>query len=164
MSLKEQLLNDLKDAMKNKDAEKKTVIQILKTEILYIEKENQAKSNKNTDENGEMAGKEDLSDAEIITVINKEIKKRQDVLPEYIKSNRQDLIDSVNAQLEILQAYLPKQLGDDELKALVLDCISEVGATSMKDMGKVVALAKDKANGGADSSRISKLVKDELGK
>ncbi len=164
MSLKEQLLNDLKDAMKNKDAEKKTVIQILKTEILYIEKENQAKSNKNAEENGEMAGKEDLSDAEIITVINKEIKKRQDVLPEYVKSNRQDLIDSVNAQLNILQAYLPKQLGDDELKDLVLSCISEVGATSMKDMGKVVSLAKDKANGGADSSRISKLVKDELGK
>lgn len=162
MALKAQLLNDLKDAMKNKDTEKKTVIQILKTEILYIEKENQAKLNKDVDEDGEMASKEDLSDNEIINVINKEIKKRQDVLPEYIKSNRQDLIDSVNTQLEILQGYLPKQLNDEELKNIISDCISELSATSMKEMGKVVALAKDKVAGGADSARISKMIKDAL--
>ncbi len=163
MSLKEQLLNELKEAMKAKDVEKKTVIQILKTEILYLEKEKQAKANQNASED-DVAGKEDLSDAEILTVISKEIKKRQDVLPEYVKSNRDDLIASVNAQLEILQAYLPKQLSDDELRTLVLECIKEVNATSMKEMGQVVNLCKDKACGGADNGRISKMIKEELSK
>ncbi len=162
MGLKEQLLNDLKDAMKNKDVEKKTVIQILKTEILYLEKEKQATLNKTTDENDEMAGKEDLTDAEIISIISKEIKKRQDVLPEYVKSNREDLIKSVNDQLAILQNYLPKQLNDEELKVIVTNCVTEIGATSMKDMGKVVSLAKEKVAGGADNARISKMIKDIL--
>ncbi len=163
MALKEQLLNDLKDAMKNKDVEKKTVIQILKTEILYLEKEKQASLNKSNAEDAEMAGKEDLSDAEIISIISKEIKKRQDVLPEYVKGGREDLIKSVNDQLAILQNYLPKQLDDEELKTIVNACVAEVGATSMKDMGKVVNLAKEKAAGGADNARISKMIKEILG-
>ncbi len=162
MSLKEQLLDELKEAMKAKDVEKKTVIQILKTEILYLEKEKQAKANQDASDD-EVAGKEDLSDSEILSIVSKEIKKRQDVLPEYIKSDRKDLIDSVNTQLAILQAYLPKQLDDAELTELVKSAIAEVGATSMKDMGKVVNLAKEKANGGADNARISKLIKELLG-
>lgn len=162
MAIKEQLLNDLKEAMKAKDTEKKTVIQILKTEILYAEKEKQASANKGTAEDGEMQAKEDLSDAEIYTIISKEIKKRQDVLPEYEKSGREDLILSVNTQLDILKAYLPKQLDDAELKKIVDESITELSATSMKDMGKVVSLCKDKANGGADNTRISKMVKESL--
>lgn len=162
MSIKEQLLTDLKEAMKTKDVEKKTVIQILKTEILYAEKEKQANANKSTAEDGTMQDKEDLTDAEVYAIIAKEIKKRQDVLPEYEKSGREDLILSVNTQLEILKAYLPKQLDDNELKQIVEDAIKELSATSMKDMGKVVSLCKDKANGGADNARISKLVKESL--
>ncbi len=163
MSLKVKLLDDLKDAMKNKDAEKKTVIQILKTEILYLEKEKQASANKDNAEDAEMSGKEDLSDTEILAVINKEIKKRQDVLPEYIKSNRADLIESVKTQLEILQNYLPKQLTDEELKVVVTAAIAEIGATSMKEMGQVVNLTKEKVAGGADNGRISKMIKELLG-
>ncbi len=163
MSLKAKLLDDLKEAMKNKDVEKKTVIQILKTEILYLEKEKQAVANKNNEEDAEMSGKEDLSETEILAVITKEIKKRQDVLPEYIKSNREDLIKSVNTQLEILQSYLPKQLSDDELKVIVTAAIAEIGATSMKEMGQVVNLTKEKVAGGADNGRISKMIKEMLG-
>ncbi len=163
MSLKAKLADELKEAMKNKDVEKKTVIQILKTEILYLEKEKQASANKNNDESAEMSGKEDLSETEILAVITKEIKKRQDVLPEYVKSNRTDLIASVNAQLEILQSYLPKQLSDEELKVVVTAAIAEIGATSMKEMGQVVNLTKEKVAGGADNGRISKMIKEMLG-
>lgn len=164
MALKEQLLNDLKDAMKNKDTEKKNVIQIVKTEILYSEKQKQADKNKGLDEDADIAAKEDLSDAEIIDIISKEIKKRYDVLPEYEKSGRADSIESVNRQIEILQSYLPKQLDDQELAKLVEEAINETGASSMKDMGKVVSLTKEKASGGADGQRISKMVKESLSK
>lgn len=162
MSLKQQLLDDLKDAMKNKDTEKKTVIQIVKTEVLYAEKEKQAKANQNNAEDAEMAPKEDLTDVEIIDIISKEIKKRVDVLPEYERSGREDLVQSVNKQIEILEGYLPKQLDDEELKKLVSDVIAELGASSMKDMGKTVNLCKERANGCADNARISKMVKEML--
>ncbi len=161
MTLKEQLLSDMKESMKNKDTERKNVISIIKTEILYMEKNKQAEAN--SDLSGEMVGKIDLSDAEVLAIISKEVKKRLDVYSEYEKSGRDDLLQTIDKQLEILRGYLPKQLTDEELTEIVVDTIAKLGATSMKDMGAVMKSVGEEVSGRADNGRISPIVKANLG-
>ena len=139
MSLKERLFDDLKTAMKEKDAIKKEVIQMVRAGVLQVEKDNKIES---------------LDDSGVLTVISKEIKKLKDVLPDFEKAGRQDLIDEVNKKVEVLDAYLPEQMSEDEL--------NEVGAVSMKDMGKVMGAVKGKTAGRADNKTVSDLVKKAL--
>ncbi len=161
MTLKEQLLSDMKESMKTKDTERKNVIQIIKTEILYLEKSKQAEANNSSE--GDMVGKADLDDSEVLSIIAKEVKKRLDVYSEYEKSGRQDLLETVDRQLEILRSYLPKQLTDEELNQVVVDTIAKLGATSMKDMGGVMKAVNVEVAGKADNGRISAIVKANLG-
>ena len=97
MSLKEQLFNDLKTAMKEKDTLKKEVIQIVRAGVLQIEKDNKI---------------DNLDDDSVLSVISKEIKKINDVMPDFEKAGRQDLIDEANKKIELLKAYLPEQLSE----------------------------------------------------
>ena len=146
MSLKETLMDDLKAAMKDKDVIRKNTVQMIRSAILQFEKDNKA----------------ELDDNGIIDVIAKELKRRRDVLPEYEKSGREDLIADINREIEILLAYLPKQLSKEELEVIVSEAISEVGATSMKDMGKIMAAVMPKTKGRADGKMINEIVKAKL--
>ncbi len=146
MSLKEQLFADLKEAMKQKDNILKDTIQMVRAGVLQIEKDQ----------------KIELEDDGIIEVIIKEIKKCNDVLPDFEKSGRQDLIDELNQKLTILKSYLPKQLSVEEINEIVLYAIKDASASSMKDMGKVMALVSDRTKGRADNKTISEIVKKHL--
>ncbi len=146
MSLKEVLAADLKTAMKEKDLIRKNTVQMVRSAILQFEKDNL----KELDEDG------------VLEIIAKELKKRKDVLPEYEKSGREDLISDIKKEIEVLLAYLPEQLTDDELKEIVENAIKEVGATSMKDMGKIMGKVMPETKGRADGKRINEIVKQIL--
>lgn len=146
MSLKEVLAADLKTAMKEKDLIRKNTVQMVRSAILQFEKDNL----KELDEDG------------VLEIIAKELKKRKDVLPEYEKSGRDDLISDIKREIEVLLAYLPAQLTDEELKEIVENAIKEVGATSMKDMGKIMGKVMPETKGKADGKRINEIVKQIL--
>lgn len=145
--LKEKLMEDLKQAMKEKDINKKNVIQMVRAAILQIEKDKQI----------------EVTDAQIIDIIAKESKKRKDSIADYEKGGRQDLVDQITEEIEVLSAYLPKQLTQEELEAKIKQIIETVGATSMKDMGKVMKVAKEEIGAAADGKAINEAVKKILG-
>lgn len=147
MSLKEQLLDDLKEAMKNKETVRKNTVQMVRAAVLQAEKDNKVK----------------LDDDGIIDVIAKEVKKRRDVLPDYEKSGRQDLIDDLKTEIDILMKYLPRQLTEEELEVIVRKAVQETGAASARDMGKVMKAVMPEVKGKADGKMISALVKKILG-
>lgn len=144
--LKEKLLQDFKDAMKEKNELKKNTIMMVRAAILQIEKDSQ----------------KEVSDAEILEILSKEVKKRKDSLEDITKSGREDLIKQVNDEIEIINAYLPEPLSLEELEQIISEVIAEVGATSMKDMGKVMGLAKTKTAGRADNKTINEIVRKKL--
>ena len=146
MSIKETLSQDLKLALKEKDTVRKNTVQGIRAAILQFEKDNLT----------------ELSDDGILDVIAKELKKRKDVLPEYEKSGREDLITQLNREIEIVMGYLPSQLSQDELDEIVLKAIEETGASSMKDMGAVMAAVMPKVRGRADGRMINELAKKHL--
>ena len=146
MTIKDQLLADMKEAMKNKDTVKKDTIQMIRASILQIEKDKQIT----------------LDDEGVIDTISKELKKRKDVLPDYEKSGRTDLLDVINREIEILLCYLPSQLSEEELDTIVKDTISETGATSMKDMGKLMPAIMEKVKGRGDGRTVNVLVRKYL--
>ena len=146
MSLKETLLDDLKSAMKEKNVPKKNAIQMARASVLQFEKDN----------------KTALDDEGIIEIIAKEVKKRKDVLPDYEKCGREDLLNEINTEIETLMVYLPAQLSDDEIDELVKKVIADASASSMKDMGKVMAALMPLTKGKADGKRVNLSVKKFL--
>ena len=146
MDIRETLMQDLKAAMKEKDTIKKNTVTMIRSAILQFEKDNLT----------------ELDEEGIMEIIAKELKKRRDVLPEYEKSGREDLIADINREIEILLGYLPAQLTREELEVIVADAIAETGATSMKDMGKIMATVMPKTKGRADGKMINEIVKAKL--
>jgi len=144
--LKEKLLEDLKEAMKEKQELRKNVVQLIRASILQIEKDKRI----------------ELDDNQILEVIAKESKKRKDSLPEYEKSGRQDLIDNIHEEIEIIAKYLPAELGEEEVTEIIRQVIIEVDAKDMKDMGKVMTAAKAKIGVGADGRLINEIAKKLL--
>ena len=112
--------------------------------------------------NIEIDGKKELNDDEVLTVLMKEVKMRQDSLEEFTKAGRNDLAEQARQEIAILEKYLPEQLGDEELKALVHEAISESGAVSPKDMGKVMSAVMAKTKGRAEGKRINIMVRELL--
>lgn len=147
MSLKEQLLEDMKNAMKDKDAIKKSTVQMARAAILQVEKDNRIT----------------LDDDGILEIIAKEVKKRRDVLPDYEKSGRQDLIDNLKAEIDVLLQYLPQQLTEEELEVIVRQAVQETGATSAKDMGRIMQIVMPQVKGRADGKMINAIVKKIIG-
>ena len=146
MSIKETLTQDLKLALKEKDTIKKNTVQGIRAAILQFEKDNLT----------------ELSDDGILDVIAKELKKRKDVLPEYEKSGRQDLITQLNREIEIVMGYLPSQLSEDELDEIVKQAVEATGASSMKDMGAIMAAVLPQVKGRADGKMVNALAKKYL--
>ena len=144
--LKEKLLEDLKNCMKEKNVVRKNVIQMVRAAILQVEKDKHI----------------ELSDDQIIGIIAKESKKRKDSLEDYERSGREDLIKEIKEEIEILAEYLPKQLSIEEVEEIVKEVIKNEGATSMKDMGKVMKAAKEKIGAASDGKTINEVVKQLL--
>ncbi len=149
MSLVTQIDADIKQAMLSKDTEKLSVLRMLKSSVKYaaIEK-----------------GGADFvpGDAEVITVVRRELKKRQDSIESFTKANRTDLADKEAKELTVLQAYLPAGLSEAEMEQIVKDAIAEVGATTKAQMGAVMKAAQAKAAGRADGKTLSSLVQKLL--
>lgn len=148
MSLKEKLADDLKSAMKDKNVIRKNVVQMVRAGILQIEKDN----------------KVTLDDEGVLDVIAKQLKQRRDSLPDYEKSGREDLIAELKAEMDVLMEYLPKQLTRDELEEIVGQAVEATGASSMKDMGKIMAEVMPKVKGRSDGKMINEIAKAMLNK
>lgn len=148
MSIKDLLTEDMKQAMKDKESGKLrlSVIRMARANIKNIE----------IDE------KRELSDDEVLAVLMKEVKMRQDSLEEFTKAGRDELAEQAKQEIAILRKYLPEQLADDELRAFVQEAIDETGAASQKDMGKVMAAVMPKTKGRADGKRINAMVRELL--
>ncbi len=146
MALKIQLLQDMKTAMKEKDALRKNTIQLVRSAILQEEKDKQI----------------ELTEDAVIQIIASQVKKRKSSLPEFEKSGRMDMVEDLKKEIEVLMAYLPEQLSDEELAGIVQEAIEYVGAESMKDMGKVMSTIIPKVQGRADNKKVSELIRNIL--
>jgi uncharacterized protein YqeY len=146
MSLKETLLQDMKEAMKEKNTIRKNTIQLVRSGVLQIEKDKQI----------------EMDDEGVFDIIVKELKKRRDSLPDFEKSGRTDLIEDLKKEIDILVAYLPEQLSDEDVEKIIKEAIQEIGAVTMKDMGKVMSAVTPKLKGRADNKKVSELVKQNL--
>jgi len=104
-----------------------------------------------------------LDDAQVLSVLEKMIKQRKESLVQFQAGNRQDLVDKESAEITLLQSYMPSQLGPAELDALIAEAIAASGAASVKDMGKVMAIIKAKAQGRADMAAVGAKIKAKLG-
>ncbi len=147
MSLKAQITEDMKTAMRAKDMQRLGVIRLLQAAIKQRE----------VDERIE------LDDAAVITAIEKMLKQRRDSIAAYEGANRMDLADQEKFEVTVLQGYLPAQMSEDEINAIIAKVIAETGAAGAKDMGKVVGAVKPLVAGKADMAKVSGLIKAALG-
>ena len=145
--LKEKLMEDLKNSMKTKNEIRKNTVQMVRAAILQIEKDKGIQ----------------VEDDKILDIIAKEVKSKKDVLKDFEKAGREDLINQTNQEIEILQEYLPEQLSREEVKQEVEKIISQIGATSMKDMGAIMKEAKAKMGASADGKTINEVAKEIMG-
>ena len=145
--LKEKLMDDLKNSMKNKNEIRKNSVKMVRAAMLQIEKDKGIQ----------------VEDDKILEIIAKEVKTKKDALKDFEKAQRQDLIDQTNKEIEILQEYLPKQLTKEEIKEKLEKIISDLGATSMKDMGAIMKEAKSQMGASADGKTINEVAKEIMG-
>jgi len=139
MTLKDKLLNDLKAAMKDKDRIRKDTIQLIRSAVLQIEKDKRIT----------------LDDDGVTEVLAKELKAARDVLSEMEKSDREDLIEKSKREIEIIQQYMPEPFTEDQVEAIIQEAISETGAVSVKDMGKIMKVVMPKVKGRADGNQVN---------
>jgi uncharacterized protein YqeY len=144
--LKSQIQNDMKTAMRAKDSERLGTIRLLMAAIKQIEIDSQA----------------ELDDTGILAVINKMVKQRRDAAKQYDDADRPELANKERCEITVLETYLPKQLDESEISAAVKEAISNTGAESIRDMGKVMAVLKSQLAGAADMSKVSQFVKQHL--
>jgi len=146
MSLSERLNEDMKQAMKSQDKFRLSVIRMMRSAI----------------KNVEIDQRKTLNDDEVLEILSREVKQRKDALQEFEKAGRSDLVESVNAEIEIIGQYLPKQLSEEEIRALVQETIREVGASAKSDIGKVMGALMPKVKGRADGKLVNRLVSELL--
>ena len=147
MSLKDRIQDDMKAAMRAKDAQRLSAVRLLLAAL----------KQKEVDERVELA------DADVLGVIEKMLKQRRESIAQYEKAARADLAAQEKFEIEVLQAYLPAQMGEAEIAQAVAAAVAESGAAGVKDMGKVMALLKGRLAGKADMGKVSALVKAKLG-
>lgn len=147
MSLLDRLNDDMKQAMKNKEKEKLTTIRMVKSAL---------------QNEGIKLQQQPLSEEAELTVLTRELKQRKDSLLEFEKAGREDLVDKIKGEIEVLEVYLPQQLSEEELTAVIKQAIADTGAASKADMGKVMGAVIPKVKGKADGSLVNKLVSQLL--
>ncbi len=148
MSLKEQIEADIKKAMLEKNKDDLRALRAIKSMILLAQTEKGAS--------------ESLTPDTEMKILQKAVKQRQDSIALYAQQNRKDLADAEQVELDVIKRYLPEQMSAEELKAALNDIIAKVGASSMKDMGKVMGMASKELAGKADGKTISQVVKEIL--
>ena len=147
MSLKERITDDMKAAMRSGEKERLGVIRMITSAIKQREVDERIS----------------LDDTQVLSVLEKMIKQRKESLVQFQAGNRQDLVDKEAAEITLLQGYMPSQLSAADLDALITEAVAATGATSIKDMGKVMGLIKTKAQGRADMGAVGAKIKAKLG-
>jgi uncharacterized protein len=146
MALKDRITEDMKGAMRAGDKERLATIRLALAAIKQREVDERIT----------------LDDAQVLAVLEKMIKQRREAIPQFESGGRADLVAKESAEIRVLQQYLPAQLGDAEIDALIAEAIAATGAVSMKDMGKVMAAVKPKAQGRTDMGALSARIKQRL--
>lgn len=146
MTLKEKLMEDLKSAMRNKEKRRKDTITMLRAAVKQRE----------VDE------RKDMADDEILALIGKQVKQKRESIKDFQKAERVDLVEQAQEEIDILLAYLPEQLTEEEIDELVREAIEQTGASSMRDMGRIMGIVMPKVKGRADGSLISQSAKKLL--
>ena len=144
--LKKRITEDMKSAMRGKE---KLRLLTVRTILAGIKQQ-------------EVDTRESVDDDAILVILDKMCKQRRESISQFEKADRNDLVEQEKAELEIIQVYLPEPLSNDELQALVVEAMTETGASSMRDMGKVMSFIKPKAQGRADMGKISGIIKAQL--
>lgn len=150
MSLKNRITEDIKNAMKAKDKVRLETVRSIKKVILEEEV------------NARAAGKDSLTEAQEMDILSRVAKQRRDSIEQYTQAGRQELADREAAELAVIEEYLPKQLSDEEIAKVIDEIIAEVGASSPKDMGKVMGPAMQQLKGKADGKKVQEVVKARL--
>ncbi|HTG69206.1 MAG TPA: GatB/YqeY domain-containing protein [Candidatus Udaeobacter sp.] len=146
MNLSERLTDEMKQAMKNQDKFKLSVIRMMRASV----------------KNLEIDLKRPLDDKEVLDILSREIKQRKDSLQEFKKAGRDDLVAGLEVEIEIISQYLPEQLTEEEIQEIVTQTIHELGASSKADMGKVMSALLPKTKGRADGKLVNQLVQQHL--
>jgi uncharacterized protein YqeY len=147
MTLKERITEDMKAAMRSGEKERLGVIRLITSAIKQREVDERIV----------------LDDTQVLSVLEKMIKQRKESVVQFQAGNRQDLVDKENSEITLLQGYMPAQLSDAELDALIGEAVASTGASSIKDMGKVMAIIKSKAQGRADLGMVGAKIKSKQG-
>lgn len=142
----EKITKDLTEAMKNKDAFRLSVLRMLKSAL----------------KNEEINKKSPLTDDEVLAIIKKQVKTRKDSMNEYASYNRMDLADSLQKEIDILNAYLPEELSDEELEKVITETITKLNADSVKQMGLVIKTISSEYGARCDMAKVSKIVREKL--
>lgn len=146
MKMFEKVTKDLTEAMKNKDAFRLSVLRMLKSAL----------------KNEEINKKSPLTDDEVLAIVKKQVKTRKDSMNEYASYNRMDLADSLQKEIDILNAYLPEELSDEELEKVITETITKLNADSVKQMGLVIKTISSEYGARCDMAKVSKIVKEKL--
>lgn len=164
MTIKEKILAEIKDAQKKKDVLKLSALRMIKSAIDYKELEEQAKPKDEKEEKEEKEQKKrELEDSEVIKVIQNIAKQRKESIESFRKGGREEAAKKEEAELKIVESYLPKALSTEEMEKIITEAISETGASSMKDMGKVMKACMEKFKGQVvDNKVVSVIVKTKL--
>lgn len=162
--LKEKLQQEMKDALKSGDSQKRTLMGMVLAAIKNREFEKRNKLSKTEQDVAKLEEQSKLNDREVLEVIFSEVKKRKDAIEQYKKGRRPELAEQEKKEAEMLMAYIPEQMSEDEVRAEVKKVINETGASGPKDMGKVIGAVTAKIKGKADGQMVSRMVKEELSK
>ena len=144
--MRERIMNDIKEAMKSQNKEKLAVLRMVKGAIQLEE----------------ISKKQELNDNDIIAVVSKQIKTRRESITEFVKGNRNDLVEKTKSEISILEEYMPEQLSEEEIIKTIDEVINEVNPQAPSDMGKVMGIVTPKLKGRADMSLVSKMVKEKI--
>ena len=150
MTLKEQIAEDIKSAMKAKDKIRLETVRSIKKVIIEKEVELRGK------------GKDALTPEDEIQLLVQQAKQRKDSIEQFLKAGREDLAEREQAELKVIETYLPEQMSDEEVEKIIVEVIAKVGATTAKDFGKVMGLAMKQLKGKADGKKIQEIVKSKL--
>lgn len=151
MSLREKLTENMKDAMRAKDEVTLSTLRLILSAIK--DKDIAART---------VESREGIKDEQILSLLQSMVKQRQESIKLYVQGGRPELADRESAEIKVIESYLPKQMSDDEMKSAVVQTITAIGATNVKDMGKVMAELKSKYSGQMDFSKVGGLVKEKL--
>ena len=144
--MREQILNDLKTAMKNQDKDTLKVVRMVKGSMQLEE----------------IKLKRELNDDEVISIIAKEIKTRKESINEFVKGNRNDLVEETNREIKVLEKYLPEQLSSEELNSIINETFDKIKPVGIQDMGKIMGSITPLVKGKADMGTVSSIIREKL--